>query len=275
MKPFIIVGSGLFGSMIAHGLRARGEEVTLVDCNRKFRGSGPAACLMKPSWMTSLDYKPPLAFLEEHVGVETITFSIKTAIGKLAKSDVFWSDPRRIMCFGDEVVDDRVVAIRPGEIDLKSGKTMKGNIIVAAGVWTADLLAEYELPTITALCGSALFSKGKVEDPTIYAYAPYRQAVWFNRGKNMRWFGDGTALIKKSFTEEAVAKTLTRGMEMAGFPEDAEVVSGMRPYAKGEKNGVFRILAKGLAVSTGGAKNGTILAANHAIQALASNKGFL
>jgi hypothetical protein len=98
--------------------------------------------------------------------------------------------------------------------------------------------------------------------------------VWFNRGPNTKWFGDGTALIQKSFTEDAIQRTVSRAEELASIT-NGKVVSGMRPYTKGEKNGVFRILAKGLAVSTGGAKNGTILAANHALSVLAARKDFL
>lgn len=275
MKPFIVIGAGLFGSMITHALRARGLEVTLVDSYKENRGSRPAACLMKPSWMSSLDYKPPLAFLEKHVGLETIQFSVRTALGKLTKADVFWSDPKRIMCFKNEAVRQEVLAVRPGEVDLSDGTTMRGNVIVAAGIWSQELLRDYAKLDISALCGSAVLTKGRVEDPTIHVYAPYRQAVWFNRGANTKWFGDGTALIQKSFTADAVQRTMSRATDLAKFSGDCNIVSGMRPYTKGEKNGVFRVLARGLAVSTGGAKNGTILAANHALAVISARKDFL
>lgn len=251
-----IVGGGIFGSVIAHALQDKGYAVTIFDNKKKGAGSKPAACIMKPSWMTSIDYKPPIKLLDSMFGVETIPFMVK-----IVPVDCFWVDPKKILSL--EAVEQEVTEVGDGYV-VAGGTTYKGLVVVAAGVWSQKLIPA--LPEIRALCGSAVIGEGKVSTPTIHVYAPYRQAVWFNRGKNETWFGDGTAIIKKNFNQEHKARTTERAESMAGITGDT--VSGQRPYVAGKSGGLFEKLGNRLYVSTGGAKNGTILAAHNALQLL-------
>jgi hypothetical protein len=108
-----------------------------------------------------------------------------------------------------------------------------------------------------------------VVKPTINVYAPYRQAVWFNRDENEAWFGDGTAIVAKNFDRSHIDRTKNRSIEMARF-YDIRSVSGQRPYVKTSSPGFFKKLGNNLFVSTGGAKNGTILAALQTLELLKS-----
>jgi hypothetical protein len=90
--------------------------------------------------------------------------------------------------------------------------------------------------------------------------------VWFNRDENETWFGDGTSIIEKNFVQEHKDRTRERASEMANI--QGRIITGIRPYIKGDGLGFFQRLSNNLIVSTGGAKNGTILAASHAIRLL-------
>lgn len=252
-----IVGGGLFGSMIATNLLNLGYSVTIFDCNKEYAGSKPAACLMKPSWMASLDYKPILKFLESSYDLKTLKFSI----AKLPV-DVFWVNPKSILSTEADYVKEQVVEVGNGFVRTDN-KTYKGLVVVAAGVWCNELLQG--IPETRALMGSAIIGKKDqaFDKNVILPYAPYRQAVWFNRGATP-WFGDGTAIIEKNFTQDHVDKTIKRAKDLANF--SGKVITGKRPYMKGYNNGFFQKLGDKLYVSTGGAKNGTIIAAYNTIQ---------
>ena len=97
MTDAIIVGGGLFGAIIAKALRADGHEVLVIDRGERYAGSKPAACLMKPSWFSSLGRKvhvPALRLLGDLYDIKNIEF---TAGIKLLKVDVMWIDPATIL----------------------------------------------------------------------------------------------------------------------------------------------------------------------------------
>lgn len=258
-----VVGGGLFGSMAARALQDKGYDVTVFDCRKSFRGSRPAGCVMKPSWMTSLDYAEPMKYLDKTYGVIPIDFKV---VGPI-KASCFRIDPVKVL--GDEsltYVRETVTEVRDGSVTTPSG-TYKGLVVVAAGVWSETLL-KGRIPEIRALTGCAILGTGVVKTPTIHVYAPYRQAVFFSRERNETWFGDGTAIIAKNYTEDHTVKSVQRAKDLANIVGDPLV--GYRPYIKGKNNGLFEKLGNNLFVMTGGAKNGTILAASQTLQLLRS-----
>lgn len=261
MKPSkaYIVGGGLFGSIAATALIDMGYDVTIIDCGKKIAGSKPAACLMKPSWMTSLDYKPPLKFLDKHFGVETVKFKVG-----LLSTDCSWVNPKSILLAHDKV-DEQVIEVKDGTV-VTNESTYHGLIVVAAGIWAQKLLPS--IPEVRALCGSAVKSPGTVNTPTINPYAPYRQAVWFNVDKDTQWFGDGTAILKKNFSKDHTDRTTERAKSLANI--EGTLISGARPYMKGFNAGFFEKLGDNLYVTGSGAKNGTIVGANNALRLMAA-----
>ncbi len=97
----VVIGAGIFGSLVTRALRVEGHRVLAIDDKRPEAGSAPAACLMKPSWFSSLGknvYEPALKKLDELVGVQDIQFAIPT--GKLL---VHWCNPKQVMLDQNEV----------------------------------------------------------------------------------------------------------------------------------------------------------------------------
>lgn len=250
----LIVGGGLFGKITAAHASSLGYETVIFDNDKKNAGSKPAACLMKPSWMSSVDYKPALKLLEQHFEVKTIPFKVA-----IVKTDCFWVDPVSILS-SHSVVEDTVLEVGDGFVRTAT-KTVKGLVVVAAGFWSKALLPS--MPDIKGMCGSAVHTSG-VAKATIHVYAPYRQAVWFNIAEDKVWFGDGTSILIKNFSAEHVARTKARAVDWAKLTPE-KVVSGIRPYVVGNAGGFFQKISDKLFVTTGGAKNGTILAASQAL----------
>lgn len=253
-----MVGAGLFGSIIGKTLESKGLHVTYIDSGEKRAGSRPAGCLMKPSWMKSVSNVPEcMDLLGSLYDVKTLAFK-----ASLLSVNCSWVDPLEIMSDSRNLVHAKVLEVKDGEV-VTEDKTYKGLVIVAAGVWTKSLLPQ--TPGMQALCGSAVLGTGKVKN-TIHIIGPYKQAVWFNMGKDRTWFGDGTSIIEKNFSLEHQERTKERALTLAGI--EGRMRTGARPYLKGGKLGLFEKLGSRLFVSSGGAKNGTILAAEHAVRLL-------
>jgi hypothetical protein len=212
--------------------------------------------------MTSLDYKAPMAYLDKTYGVIPIDFKV---VGPI-KASCFRVDPQLILKDDLKYVRDTVIKVEDGAVVTESA-TYSGLVVVAAGVWSKNLLSD-RIPDIRALAGCAIIGEGVIKTPTIHVYAPYRQAVFFSRERNETWFGDGTAIMAKNYTDEHTVKSVGRAKDLAkttGTP-----LVGYRPYIKGLNNGLFEKLGNRLFVMTGGAKNGTILAASQTLQLLSS-----
>jgi len=258
MSDVIIVGAGLFGSMAAALCKKNGHSVTVIDDNRGYSGSAPAACLIKPSWLQGLSKQARtegMSVLNELYDVNTITF--KTDLPGVT-ADVFHVDPTTILIQPDVLAT--VTSIKDNIVETTAG-TFTGKVLVAAGVWSDTLVA---MDSISRLVGAACVFTGKAQ-PKIHVWAPYRQAVSFNWKPDEVWFGDGTAILEKNWnTSERLDQSLERASKQ-GLTQDLDyALVGMRPYIKGHKNGYFKKLSDNLWVSSGGAKNGTILAAYQA-----------
>jgi hypothetical protein len=211
---------------------------------------------MKPSWMKSVSNVP------ECMDLLGSLYDVKTLAFKAAMLSVncSWVDPQDIMSEDRNLVHAKVLEVGDGTV-VTEDKTYKGLVIVAAGVWTKSLLPQ--IPDMQTLCGSAILGTNNVKN-TIHIIGPYKQAVWFNMGKDRSWFGDGTAIIEKNFSSEHQERTRERASTLAGI--DGKMRTGSRPYLKGGKLGLFEKLGDRLFVSSGGAKNGTILAAEHSVR---------
>lgn len=265
MTSVLIVGGGLFGSMAAIFAAKAGHDVTVFDDNRPFAGSKPAACLMKPGWMSGLGDigKEGLKIIDETFGLQTIQFDIGLGV----KSDVFWVDPARIFAEARKVArwfPEKVHAVADdGFISVGDGY-ISGAVLVATGVWAGELIPG--LPKIDALTGAAFTFEGVVP-PSIRVWAPYKQLVAFEREKGTTWVGDGSAILAKNWTDAREEASFKRACNLLGRAKHTKLIKidvGYRPYVKGHKAGYFAQLAPKLFVSTGGAKNGTVLAAYYA-----------
>lgn len=276
-KHVVIVGAGLFGSIAAKLCLRAGHRVTVIDDNRPFSGSKPAACLMKPGWMSGLGEKADIGLQVLGMLYDVHEIPFHTRAGNV---NVFWVDPAKVLDHGAETIRGTVTDINPdGSVvyiphnkvpgaDPQNVQITYGDaVLVAAGVWCKQLVEG--LPEIRALVGSALLFKGETKQPRITVWAPYKQAVSFMRERGHTWFGDGTSIIEKNWRKQEtrrIEETIQRAKGHKLFKKDlVKVLVGMRPYCPAAKGGLFmRIKQDPIWVSTGGAKNGTVLAAYQA-----------
>jgi glycine/D-amino acid oxidase-like deaminating enzyme len=260
-KKVIIVGAGLFGSIAAALARRHGHDVTVIDNKEEHSASKASGCVLAPSWLTSLSSEQTQRAMEVLGSLyrvqDTALLNPTTGLTFKAKQ----VHPDDILVVPD--IAAKVEAVGDGWAQYE-GTKLKGTVLVAAGVWSESLV---EMPKVRGLYGASVRVAGvRLEQPSITVYAPYRQAVAVNLPGNREvWFGDGTALIEATWAKEGgerIAKTLERFAKITGIKAARPKVRvGARPYVEDYKAGYFAQAGDRLWVSTGGAKNGTVLAA--------------
>ena len=256
MFDFIVVGGGLFGSVAARVLRVSGAKVLMLDAAHKEAGSGPAACLMKPSWFSSLGkevYKPSLELVDRLYGVQDLSFKVL-----MGHATVHWCDPAKILAEPKQQATVRriVVAQKHWQVETNKEEYSARHVVLAAGIWTPMLT-----PVEGGLVGQAglacLWAKAKLDIPFVRVWAPYRQITAFNRGDGV-WCGDSTAIRAQNWTEKHASAVEQRCSNAVGLTKPQRLF-GIRPYSA-MKPCYLKEARPGLWVATGGAKNGTIAA---------------
>lgn len=257
MHDVIVIGAGLFGSTIAAAFRKQGRGVLVIDDAREGAGSKPAACLMRPSWFSSLGkdvYEPALALLDDLYTVRDITFKVlRASVG------VHWCDPAKIL--QPPTVKDSIRKLeRFGSHWIARGKHLDYEaklVVVAAGYWS-PLLAAVDGGLVGQAGMACLWPGESIEEPFIKVWAPYKQITAFNRGDGL-WAGDSNSVRVDRWGETDCAATERRVSEAVGATARPKRLFGIRPYTK-EKPCYLKQPQKGLWVATGGAKNGTLAA---------------
>lgn len=261
-----VIGAGLFGSIIAAQLRAAGRTVTVIDDARPASGSRPAACLMKPSWFSSMpreEVEASLGLLDRLYGVQGLAFTLRpTGL----KATVHWVDPAKVLKGEDlrarvrEIVrwekswkicfaNDRGIMRPPIFVD---------RVVVATGVWTEELAPIFK-GLVTGQAGVAFLAPNQtVDEPFIKVWAPYKQIVAFNRGDGA-WVGDGSSIKAANWTDEHETTSYYRCKDAFGCTDNVRPLFGIRPYVKGRPY-LLDEPYPGYWVATGGAKNGTVAA---------------
>jgi glycine/D-amino acid oxidase-like deaminating enzyme len=260
-REVVIVGAGLFGSIAATLARHRGHHVTIIDNKERMAASKASGCVLAPSWLSSLSPQQ----LSDGMNVLKTLYTVydmdfKTNLGATFKAQRV--NPDDVLLRAD--VTAKVTSVKNGVVSVEGGTQFRGQVLVAAGIWSADLVG---MPAIKGLYGSSARFRAQLPVPRIHVYAPYRQAVGFQMTPKTVWFGDGTALVRKSWEEnraERIQMTLDRAGELMGVGGLHLVAEGARPYVEGFKAGYFDRVSPNTWVSTGGAKNGTVLAAAQA-----------
>jgi glycine/D-amino acid oxidase-like deaminating enzyme len=262
----LVIGAGLFGSVIAAWLRRQGHPVTVFDDENPYAGSGPAACLAKPSWLssfTSVEQNQSFTVLDALYGVQDLEAKLLFNTIKF-----FWVPPSKILC-ADRYERRRVIGLgvdsggpyyRLGEYGRTGATGNARTIIVAAGVWSKDLV---EVPGLQPQAGVAFtwnpgLRGNDYAEPRIRPWAPYKQLVSFMRAPGELWCGDGSALKPESFTDQRFEQSLRRCADFVDQnPLDATRYYGFRPYIRGlGKPCYLEQPLPGIWVATGGAKNG-------------------
>jgi glycine/D-amino acid oxidase-like deaminating enzyme len=280
MYDFVVVGGGLFGQIIARSFWKTGAQVCIVDDHRPLSGSQAAACLMKPSWASSLpgdSYAEAIAHLETLYGrVTDLRLKIR---GTPKNVEVSWINPQFILDPAEKGayrISDRALSVDSDGVRTQNNGFIEAarGVIVATGAWIDELLPTYA-GRLTPKGGWAFTWFGQIDEPFMKVWAPYRQIIGFNRGPQEIWCGDGTALIKKSFHEcGTMHKSMKRCIEALGQYADPnygpKILAGYRPYLNGGPKvpALMEKVKPGLYVASGGGKNGTLGAAWSALRLL-------
>lgn len=272
MRDVIIVGAGIVGSTIAEALRAQGMDVLLLDSKEQFSGTPPSGGHLKPSWfgdMPKKDYEPAMALLDEVWGLYETDFAV-TALGKNLKSATVWRVDT------DQVVQTsktfgKVTSIKYQGSPSVDYETLKGAIktqdarwlVVAAGVWCAELLPDFFPPgSLQKKKGVSFRFQGHLDRPFIKPWAPYKQVVAHQQSRDRIWVGDGSAILERNWDDKRTRKCLGRCRSALGTTDKPkEVLHGLRPYMKtGRYPCFFGQISPRSFVVTGAGKSGTIAA---------------
>lgn len=266
----VVVGGGLFGKIISRALARQGQAVQCIDNHNTLRGSDPAACLMKPSWLSKLgkELGPCLELLDDLYGVTDIDFRMGPAHTK-----VHWVDPAYVLYPSGDVgvshangtvegiggdVDGKIAARWRDSENWEEQETMCDSIIVAGGIWSTQLVPSLR-GRMDGRWGVAIRTPGQIEEPFIKPWAPFKQLVAFNIDDQHIWCGDGSAW-KHYPTEERIYTSVTREVAAVNASTHEQMV-GVRPYVKTPDPCLLEEFGPDMWVATGGAKNGTAAAA--------------
>ena len=273
----IVVGGGLFGSIISKALSSKGYDVIMFDDDRPMSGSKPSACLMKPGWFAGLGkevHEPSLKLLDDLYKIEELQFGIYAGPLKVKTEKVFRVDPdkilhgyrdnyRRYKSTISHIEKNRVVALSPAAklpMDFEAD-----HIVVATGVWANELMKTSQ--PIQAVRGISYYWEGHLEEGIIKPWAPYKQLVAFQsrdavyKENKVIWSGDGTAILNKNWTVQREDQCLARSLSILPHnPTLLETRQGLRPSVKKLKPCLFERTDDGIFIATGGAKNGTVAA---------------
>lgn len=262
MMDAIVVGSGLFGSIIARHLALSGVQVGLMGDNRAGTASLAAGCVLRPSWavnMSNNDVEAALALLHLHYPVEEK--HLMTHPGRLKRIRVWHIYPQDILT-GNNALQATVRSIEPGLVHTNDMAIPCRWIIVCTGIWGEELVAA--MPRVEAKYGMSIRAK-PVSEEMVSIWAPYRQVVAINMKDGCSWIGDGTAVKAESLTEARIEASRARMLDKAGLPRQSWLSSciGARPYIKGLKDPCYLAIdpITRVVVANGGAKNGTMAAA--------------
>lgn len=270
MAKIAIVGGGLFGCMAAHLAVRAGHSAVIYDdriLTRRPAGSVPAACLIKPGWISGLGEEGAvgLEVLDSLFGLTEIEFELLP----LGRAKVFWVPPNKILTPPCEVRDAQVLSVGDdGTVWLARTRNPPKRydaVLVAAGVW-CDALVDLHAP-VKRQAGIAFLAQHSLSKPFIKVWAPYKQIVAFDRGlPDFTWVGDGSSILEANWDAKRSAQCLERCANSLGEKrlELYQPLYGLRPYVTGHPKGYYAQVRPKVWVSTGGAKNGTVIAAYQA-----------
>lgn len=265
----LIIGAGLFGSVARDVLAEAGIESIVIDNGEELAGSKAAGCLIKPSWLTKLpkaEMEAGLYTLDRLYGLRSMP--LRGPAG-LPLGTILHAPPSRILRGPDIVGTVAEIDHNRGYVRmLLDDQLIRGDaILVAAGIWSSGLLPRVRFepwPKIEGLYGESFrFSLRDFDGARLKVWAPYKQSVAFTIAPAIVWFGDGTAIKNGWDGSKYRPRALEHAESLDPDLNQNRLLSsqvGIRPYVKG-KVGWYERLGQRSWLSTGGAKNGVVLAA--------------
>jgi glycine/D-amino acid oxidase-like deaminating enzyme len=249
MRPLLIVGGGLFGSLAAAYARRKGIESVVFDAGLEGSASPAAAGLFQEKWAGKkfrTHYQHALPLLEQLFDIGHVCLTREDG----SKETLLFIPPRIIL--EPTPLRQRVTSVGDGWLEAE-GQRYEGSIYLAAGVWCSQLAPHLD---VHSKAGAAFVFPGE-RPGQLRPFAPRRQAIAFVRDLGTTYFSDGTAEL--AYGPEQDRQSLARAADM-GLTEPIRRYWGCRPYAPGGP--VFQRLGQRTWLATGGRKLGTILGAS-------------
>jgi len=266
----VIIGSGIFGSTISRYLEKKGVEHVVIDANHEYSGSKCSAGVWKDSWINDKIKERVLSgisLVDKMYGIETLEFHNKK---ENLKEEIYYVDVKKILLPKKTVIKDSVLKIENDTVTLTSGEVYKANkaVILAAGAFVDKILVNsgYLPMGVDKYWGNCFFIKSEeLEENFIDVCATYRQLVCFQKTDGDFYFSNGSTVKNpKSNDDPRIEKNTDRlflqstkigikTSQIVGMKE------GFRPYLKDKGQDFVQKVDEKLIVTTGGAKNSTIL----------------
>ena len=255
----LIVGGGLAGSIPAAALKKAGVEFELFDDNQEYGASRASENLFSKNWGKTLGNAVTvsgISVLERLYKTQTIPFNTGKHINHvlhIPACETVWKTPTR----------KRVVKVSDGFVVTEDGEEYRGVVLVAAGVWSRNLLPQ--MKSLTCLSGHGLIFKGTLtKEPLMDFWAPYRHRKIFQRAPGEISFGDTTCISEKNYDPKThVAASIKRANDAGLDPKNLlKILYGHRPYYPAQKKGFYSKLSEKLYVSTSGWNFGLVIYAH-------------
>ncbi len=270
----VVIGAGLFGSMVTRYLQKNGLDVVCIDNKEPMAASKCSFGVWKDGWINKViqqEANEGMDLLEEMTGGihEMKIFNIT----KEREDDFKRVDCSQLLL--KDFIQGKVNQILQGTVEFEESNGELGSvfakkaIVVAAGVWTTKILAlqrGVSMVGLDAVWGATLDIDYKIEQSTVKEWAPYRQSLLLDLG-NKVVFGDGcTVKNPRGGDDPRLEKASTRLLDHfndatfgLSFSKIKMVNEGWRPYLKKGSLGFVQKHGDKLFSATGGAKNSTIL----------------
>jgi glycine/D-amino acid oxidase-like deaminating enzyme len=282
MRECIIVGGGIIGATIAKTLGMYMNNILLIDADLPMAGTAPSGGHLKPSWfggMKKEEYSPSMDLLDNTWGILSEEFDVVTIGVRVAKAKVYrvdtdyvtkWAETHRTLGAVqsiENVLGRPVVTVK----DIKGLHREECELlIVATGVWAVELV-DWKGVSVQAKQGVSFRMKGRLPQPFIIPWAPYKQIVAHQQTDNSIWIGDGSAILSRNWNEERTQSCLARcqkalGRRLVAYrnnpPDPLQTRRGLRAYCTHSKEEpcLYQQLGPNCFLVTGAGKSGTIAA---------------
>lgn len=265
-SDLLVVGAGLFGSVIGRYAQRLGLKVRWVDSADPRSASKASAGLFKPEWLTAMSKErmgQAMLVLQSLAQLDHV--ELETPVKKLVLQCI---PPSRLLVKDPKLVTHGVANLvassdTGGQVHLLGGEVLEAKyVVVAAGVGVNDIVGTKV--NVTAKAGVAFTWKRTPKDVNRFdVWAPYKQTMVFERDPGVMWGGDGTALKPESLTEQRAGESALRVGKLAQWNKLGVVpqrMVGYRPFVEGHKGGLLLQVQPNVWVATGGGKIGTVAA---------------
>lgn len=272
----LIIGAGLFGSMVAKHLRSKGIDSLIVDRRDPLSASKCSSGIWRPGWAGKIAHQveQSLPIISLYTAVDTL--NIYDA-DKEVETSIDFIDCNNIL--DEEFIEGEVVGCSKEtsgkvhsvyvEVDGTKIEIDCEYLLICAGAWTNAVLEKLKLPVLFGLdahWGAVLHCQDKLQRNFIQNWAPYKQLYGLNlvrNGQEVSYFTMG--MSAKNPPRGGDNRTLAIGEKMEaaarGFKmkQIIEIPEGNRPFFSEKDTDFVNRHGANVWSATGGAKNSTLL----------------